>query len=70
MAIFQRIIALTDIGAYQRMLLAMVLQTGIDVTSDANFDYILKQPTLSGNTKARHLVLMAIAMQPGKGQKA
>jgi hypothetical protein len=70
MDIFQRIIDLTDIGSYQRALLAMVLQTGIDVTSDPNFSYILRQPTLSGNTKARHLILMAVAMNPYAGQVA
>lgn len=67
--IFQRIIKLTDIGAYQRTLLAMVLQSGIDVTTDQNFEYLVKHPALSGNTKARHLILMAVALQRSGDQR-
>jgi hypothetical protein len=67
MDVFKRIIKLTNIGEYQRVLLAMVLQSGIDVTSNENFHYILHQPTLTGNTKARHLILMALAIQQSKG---
>ncbi len=68
MDIFQRIIALTNIGAYERALLAMILQSGIDFTTDKNFDYIIKNPALSGNTKARHIILMAVAMNQSRDQ--
>lgn len=61
--VFKRIIALTNIGDYERALLAMFLQTGIDFTTDASFSYIIKNPALSGNTKARHIILMAVAMK-------
>lgn len=66
--VFQRITELTNIGAYQRTLLAMFLQTGIDVTTDENFSYIVKNPALSGNTKARHLILMAVAIKQSRDQ--
>jgi hypothetical protein len=61
--VFRRITELTNIGAYQRALLAMSLQSGIDFTTDENFGYIVKHPALSGNTKARHIILMAVAMK-------
>jgi hypothetical protein len=67
MGLFQRIIDLTNIGTYQRALLAMALQSGIDFTTNENFAYIVKNPALSGNTKARHLILMAVIMQQTKG---
>jgi hypothetical protein len=67
LSLFQRIIELTNIGTYQRTLLAMALQSGIDFTTNENFAYIVKNPALSGNTKARHLILMAVIMQQTKG---
>jgi hypothetical protein len=63
MDIFKRILALTNNGDYERALLAMTLQTDIDFTTDKNFSYIIKHPALSGNTKARHIILMAVAMK-------
>lgn len=67
MDLFQRIVELTNIGTYQRTLLAMALQSGIDFTTHESFDYLIKNPVLSGNTKARHLILMAVIMQQTKG---
>jgi len=62
-AMWHRIVTLTNHGLYQRGLLAICLQSGIDVTTDPNFAYIVRQPALSGNTKARHIILMATAFQ-------
>lgn len=60
-AMWHRIVTLTDLGLYQRGLLAICLQSGIDVTTDPGFAYIITHPALSGNTKARHVILMAMA---------
>lgn len=68
--VFQRITELTTIGVYQRSLLAMALQSGVDFTTDDSFSYIITNPALSGNTKARHIILMAVAMQQNEGQVA
>ena len=65
--IFQRIVELTNIGIYQRTLLAMTLQSGIDFTRHESFHYIIQQPALSGNTKARHIILMAHAINQSRG---
>ncbi|GFE52386.1 hypothetical protein So717_41390 [Roseobacter cerasinus] len=59
--IWHRIVTLTDKGVYQRGLFALCLQSGIDITTDQNFAYIMENPALSGNTKARHVILMAMA---------
>lgn len=56
-----RIVTLTSIGLYQRSLLAICLQSGMDVTTDPTFAYIVDHPALSGNTKARHIILMVMA---------
>lgn len=62
-SMYARIVALTDRGTYQRAVLALCLQSGIDMTTAPEFSYIMQQPALSGNTKARHIVLMAMAFQ-------
>ncbi|WP_227271506.1 hypothetical protein [Roseobacter weihaiensis] len=58
---WHRVVTLTDNGLYQRGLLALCLQRGIDIATDQNFAYIIQHPALRGNTKARHIILMAMA---------
>ncbi|WP_394196599.1 hypothetical protein [Litoreibacter albidus] len=62
-SIYARIVALTDIGLYQRGLLALCLQSGVDMTIRPEFHYIMRNPALSGNVKARHVILMAMGFQ-------
>jgi len=61
-SIFSRIVELTDNADYQRGLLALTLQSDIDFTTRSEFHYIMRQPALSGNVKARHVILMIMAM--------
>lgn len=63
---FHRIVALTQVAAYQRALTCILLATGRDATADENFAYLMSDPFLSGNAKARHLILSANAALGGR----
>lgn len=63
----QRIADLTSLEAYQKQILLLTLSSGMDFTTHPSFAYLRTQPYMTGNTKARHIILMAHAFQAAQG---
>jgi hypothetical protein len=66
LSVFHRITEMTNIAAYQRAMVCLFLETRRDVTVDENFSYLMSNSFLSGNAKARHVILAANAALAGQ----
>ncbi|HXQ71403.1 MAG TPA: hypothetical protein VN844_12990 [Pyrinomonadaceae bacterium] len=61
-----RLLNLTNVEQYQKCLLFIFLQTGINFFREDLFKYILDHPLLSGNAKARHIAVSSFVILEGR----
>ena len=60
LSIFTKIYNLTSIRDYQRTLLALFADTEVDIFQQEEFAFIINHSFLSGDAKARHIILSCI----------
>ncbi|MCF0043637.1 hypothetical protein [Dyadobacter fanqingshengii] len=64
-SIFRSIYDLTTDIYYQKALLAIIVSSGLNIFEQREFRYILGHQFLSGDSKARHIVISSLFSQKG-----
>ena len=60
LSVFTKIYNLTSVRDYQRALLALFADTKVDIFKEEEFAFIINHSFLSGDAKARHIILSCL----------